>query len=108
MRDAEMPDRARIYRLLIAHSQPRGPGQGEPGWRYVDLGAVGADVWLVLGLDRPSPPLRGSWSLTNPEPMPSAEQGVEASRLLSGQVELMRQLGVIRSCGMFTEVSLKL
>jgi hypothetical protein len=51
------PVTARILRLLLAHSQPRGKNQGEPGWRTIDLAAIGADPFLILGLDPPPAPV---------------------------------------------------
>jgi hypothetical protein len=96
----------RIYRLLMAYSQPRAKGQGEFGWRYVDLGAVGSDVWLVLGIARPEPPLWGGWTVINPEPQPTAAQRLQANQILSRAIEQLREAGLVRDIGLFIEISL--
>jgi hypothetical protein len=96
----------RIYRLLMAYSQPRMKGQGEFGWRYVDIGAVGANPWLVLGIDQPQEPVAGFNLTDRRAPMPSALQRLEANRILAQGIEQLRDAGLMRSCGLFTEISL--
>jgi len=39
--------------LLIAVSQPRKPGMGEMGWRYVSLADAGSNPYLALGVEQP-------------------------------------------------------
>jgi hypothetical protein len=94
----------RIYKLLLARSQPRKRGDG---WRTVDLGRCGADVYLVLGLAPPVEHFAYPWNLTDrPMPQVTAEQRLEASRVMDRATEELRRHGLLRSVGLFTEISL--
>jgi hypothetical protein len=96
----------RIYRLLMAHSQPRTKGHGEFGWRYVDLAAVGSNVWLVLNIEPPQEPVSGFNLTDRRAPQPTAIQRLEANRILAQGIEQLRDVGLVRSAGLFTEISL--
>jgi hypothetical protein len=100
------PASARIFRLLLAHSQVRGKNQGEPGWRYVDLAAIGADPWAILGVDRPDEPVAGWNLITTKKPQPTAVERLEANRILAQGVERLRDLGLVRDAGLFVEVAI--
>jgi hypothetical protein len=100
------PATDRILRLLLAHSQIRGKNQGEPGWRIVDLAAVGADPFAILGLESPPAPAAGHNLTTAQKPQPSAIQPLEANRILAEGVERLRDLGVVRNAGLFVEVAI--
>jgi hypothetical protein len=100
------PPTARIFRLLLAHSQVRGKNQGQPGWRYVDLAAIGADSWAVLGIDRPEEPVAGWNLITAKKPQPSAVERLEANKVLAEGVERLRDLGLVRNAGLFVEVAI--
>jgi hypothetical protein len=100
------PATARIFRLLLAYSQVRGKNQGEPGWRYTDLAAIGADPWAILGVDRPEEPVAGWNLITAKKPQPTAIERLEANRILAEGVERLRDLGLVRACGLFMEVAI--
>jgi hypothetical protein len=96
---------ARIFRLLLAHSQVRGKNQGQPGWRYTDLAAIGADPCAILGIGRPEVPATAENLTTAQKPQPTAVERLEANSILGQGVERLRDLGLVRNVGLFVEVA---